>query len=437
MSRVGHGFLIALLAVAGQISGSSRAEAENWPQWRGPKFNGISTEKNVPTVWSKNENVVWRMPLPGPGGATPVIWDDKIFVTSVTESGDLVLICAGADGKERWQRKVGEGNRNVRGDEGNMASPSPCTDGTHVWAMMGTGDLACYDFEGKLVWSTKLQERYGKKGKFDIAFGMSSSPVLFEDRIYLQLIHGEGNPQTREAVVVALNKATGEEIWKQDRESDGRGENEHSYASPTLYDDGKLTFLITHGADYTVAHKLSDGSELWRVGGLLNPKTKYDATLRFVASPAVGPGLVVIPTAKGGPVVAVKPDATGYVSDEKSGVLWTRPKTSDVPSPLIHDGLVYLCMQNGVLYCVDAKTGEEIYQKRAADDRYRASPVYANGHIYVSARKGVVTVFKTGREFEVVSVNNIEEALSASPAIANGRIYLRSFDALWAIGETK
>jgi outer membrane protein assembly factor BamB len=148
----------------------------------------------------------------------------------------------------------------------------------------------------------------------------------------------------------------------------------------------------------------------------------------------VAPGLVVIPTAKRGPVVAVKPDVSGLVTDAESGVEWTRPKTPDVPSPLILDDLVYLCMENGVLHCVDRKSGELVYEKRAVSDRYRASPVYADGHIYVTARKGVVTVFKAGREFEQVAVNEIGEAVSASPAISNGRIYLRSFDALWAIG---
>lgn len=425
------GVLAAVLF--GVIATSVRAD--NWPQWRNSNYNGVSAEKGIPTEWNKVDNVVWRLPMPGPAGATPVTWGDRIFVTSVTPSGDLVLVCVTADGKSLWQRKVGTGNRNVRNDEGNMASPSPCTDGKHVWAFMATGDLACFDFEGNQVWASKLQDRYGNSGKFVIQFGMSSSPVLHEDRLYFQFIHGEGNASTREAVVVALDKNTGDEVWKQDRPSDGTDENEHSYASPMLYNDGKTAFLLTHGADYTVAHRLSDGSELWRVGGLLNPKNKYDRTLRFVASPSVAPGLIVIPTAKGGPVVAVKPEAKGDVTDTSSGVLWTLKRTPDVPSPLILDGLVYLCMENGVIQCVDAKTGEQVYQARAIDDRYRGSPVSAGGHIYVTARKGIVTVFKTGRKFEKVAANEIGEEISASPAISNGRIYLRSFDALWAIGK--
>ncbi|MCC7421166.1 MAG: PQQ-binding-like beta-propeller repeat protein [Planctomycetaceae bacterium] len=435
MWRSGSKALKCVLSVVVVMVLSHAVSAENWPQWRGPSFSGVSTEKNVPTTWSKNENVAWRTVLPGAGGATPVVWGDHIFGTSVTEEGDLVLVCVGADGKPMWQKKVGSGDKKVRGDEGNMASPSPCTDGEHVWAMMGTGDIACFDFAGTEVWKDKLQNRYGKDGKFSIQFGMSSSPVLYDGRLYLQLIHGEGNPTTREAVVVCLDAATGKEVWKVDRPSDGTDENEHSYASAILYKSDKTTFLITHGADYTVAHNLRDGSELWRVGGLLNPKTKYDRTLRFVASPAIAPGLIVIPTAKGGPVVAISPDSKGMVTDKESGVLWTRPKTPDVPSPLIHDGLVYLCMENGVIQCADAKTGEEIYQKRAVSDRYRASPVYADGHVYVAARKGIVTVFKAGREFEQVATNDVGEALSASLAISNGRIYLRTFDALWAIGS--
>ena len=140
--------LNALLALACL---SAAVQAENWPQWRGPNLSGISAETNVPTLWSKTENVAWRLPLPGPAGATPVIWGDRIFVTSVAgaEKSDLVLLCADTNGKLLWQETIGSGSKDVRNDEGNFASPSPCTDGKFVWAFFGTGDLACYSVEGK------------------------------------------------------------------------------------------------------------------------------------------------------------------------------------------------------------------------------------------------------------------------------------------------
>jgi len=275
-----------------------------------------------------------------------------------------------------------------------------------------------------------VQDRYGK---LKIAFGMTSTPVLDGDRLYLQLIHGEGNPETREAVIVALDKLTGEELWKQDRTSDARKECEHSYASPTLYRDQQREFLISHGADYTIAHDLQDGHEIWRVGDL-NPPGNYDPTLRFVASPVAVVGLIVIPTAKRGPVVAVGPDGRGNITGSEQ-VLWTYDKTPDVPSPLVHDGLVYLCSQNGNLTVLDAKSGQEYYEERTERDRHRASPVYAAGRIYLTSRGGIVTVCKAGREFEILAQNEMGEPISASPVIAGGRIYLRTFDALYAIGK--
>lgn len=403
--------------------------AENWPQWRGPRLDGVSQETNVPVQWSKTENVQWRLPLPGPGGATPVVWEDRIFVTA-PEGNDLLLICVGADGKELWRRKVSQGNREVRGDEGNSCSPSPSTDGKHVWAYFTDGALACYTLDGDEVWKLNLQDRYGK---FNIAFGMTATPVLDGDALYVQLIHGEGNPRTREAIVVALDKSTGKEIWKHDRESNASDECEHSYASPILYRDGEREYLITHGADYTIAHSLEDGRELWRLG--LNPKAQYHPTLRFVASPASGEGRIVIPTAKNGPVVCVKPEAQGDITSRTASQFWRKDQgTPDVPSPLIHDGLVYLCRENGNLVCLDAETGEQYYEERTVRDRFRASPVYADGKLYLTSRKGVVIVVKAGRQFEILSQNDMGEEMSASPAISNGRIYLRTFDALYAIG---
>lgn len=407
------------------------AHAEDWPQWRGARLDGISHEKNLPVTWDAKEGVAWRLPMPGPAGSTPVVFGDKIFVTSV-DGEKLVLICVGTDGKEQWRKTVSSGNKDVRGDEGNSASPSPCTDGKHVWVFFANGALACYTTTGEEVWNFDVQSRYGK---LDIAFGMTSTPILDGDKLYLQLIHGEGNPKTREAKVVCLEAKTGKEVWQQERPSDGRDECEHSYASPIIYRDEKLSFLITHGADYVVGHDLATGKELWRCGDL-NPVGNYNPTLRFVASPVAVPGMIVVPSAKNGPVVCLKPDIHGNITDDKAAYFWRRDRdTPDVPSPLIDNGLVYLCRENGNIICVDAKTGKEHYQHATARDRHRASPVLADGKIYLAARNGVVSVVATGTEFKLLSSNDMKESISASPAVANGRIYLRTFNALYAIGK--
>ena len=422
----------ALLACNTLISAGlcSAAEPARWAQWRGPHGNGISDEKNPPLKWSKENNILWRRKLPGPAGATPVVWDDRIFLTTV--DGDrLVLLCYDTGGNQLWRREVAVGNKDVRGDEGNSASPSPLTDGRHVWTFMANGILACYDIAGNEIWKFDVQDRYGK---LNIQFGMTSTPLLHEGWLYMQLIHGDGNPKTREAVVVCLDAATGKEVWRHQRLSDARDECEHSYASPVLYSDDKQTFLLAHGADCITAHRLDTGAEIWRCGNL-NPKESYNPTLRLIASPTAVPGLIVVPTAKGGKVVGLRPDGTGDITDSKEHILWTLPRnTPDVPSPLIYDGLVYLCRENGNLMVLDAVTGRKLYEERTTADRHRASPVYADGKIYLTARKGVVTVVKAGRKFEILAQNDIGEPISSTPVIAGGRIYLRSFDALYAIG---
>jgi outer membrane protein assembly factor BamB len=417
-----------VIVLAGVVS---VAHAENWPQWRGPHADGISSEKSVPVKWSKTENIAWRYPLPGRGGATPAVWGDRIFLTSVAENNDtLLLICVGTDGKRRWQQVMGKGNKDARETEGNSASPSPITDGKLVWAFLGTGILGCYDFDGNEKWKFDVQDRFGK---FNIQFGMTSTPVLDGDRLYLQLIHGDRDPVTREATVACLDKTTGREIWRRPRPSPAYGENEHAYASPQLYRDAQRSFLLTHGADCIVAHDLVDGHEIWRSYGL--QPDRYDETLRLVASPVVAPGLIIAPSAKGGRVLALRPDGSGDVTGTNYK-LWEYKTTPDVPSPLVHNGLVYLYRETGVLICLDAKTGKELYQKRTQDgNNHRASPVFADGNVYITARNGTTTVVKAGPKFEEVSVNALDESTTASLVISNGRIYQRSFVALWAIGK--
>ncbi|HLJ12765.1 MAG TPA: PQQ-binding-like beta-propeller repeat protein [Planctomycetaceae bacterium] len=406
------------------------ALAENWPQWRGSRFDGISRESQAPVKIGKSDDVAWRLPLPNRAGSTPVVWDNRILLTSPAEDDDaLLLMCVSTAGQVLWKKEMGKGNHPVRATEGNLASPSPSTDGKHVWAFIGTGILGCYDFDGKEVWKFDVQSRYGK---LDIAFGMTSTPVLDRDRLFLQLIHGDGDSETREAQVVCLDKATGNEIWKQPRPSQAIKECEHSYASPILYRDDQQEFLLTHGADYVIAHRLDDGRELWRCGGL--QPDKYDPTLRLVSSPVAVPGLIVAPSAKAGRLVAIRPGGAGDIT-ETQYKLWSFAPTPDVPSPLIVDGVVYLFRENSVLICLDAETGQKLYEQRlASSDGNRASPTFAAGNVYLAARNGTVTVIKAGRKFEQVWQSSLDEPIVSSPAFSSGRLYLRTNHALWAFG---
>lgn len=414
--------------------------ADTWPQWRGPRGDGVSTETNLPTQWSQTQNVKWRCELPGQAGATPVVWNDRIFLTS-SDGDDLVLLCVRAsDGTQLWQKRVGTGNQDARAGEGNSASPSPSTDGEHVWCFFGTGILACYTVDGEERWKLDVNDRFGK---LDIQFGMTSTPVLDGESLYLQLIHGpmKFDDSSRIGKVIKLDKRTGNTVWEIDRVTDAAFECKHSYASPFIYRDAVREFLVVHGADCITGHRMEDGTELWRFGQLngptkTNPKDN-DPTFRFVASPLVVPGMILVPTAKEGPVVALKvnDELKGDCSANTDLVAWISPRTPDVSIPLLVDGLVYLLHKDGRLQCLDAKTGEEIYFSRTYTGQHRSSPIYADGHIYFQSSDGHCTVVRPGRQLEIVATNMLDEPITASAVTANSTLFIRSYKALYAIAQ--
>lgn len=428
-------YLLGVLSVATVVC---PVFAENWPQWRGARADGISIEREIAIRWNKQRSIRWRSPLPGQGGATPIVWYQRIFLTSA-DNNELVVMCLATDsGKTLWKKKISTGNQIARAGEGNSASPSPVTDGTNVWVFFSTGILACLDFEGNEVWKFDVADRFGR---LDIQFGLTSTPVLNGDSLYLQLIHGamkKGDPN-RVGKVVKLDKKTGDTQWEVDRVTQAEFECKHSYASPFIYDDGKQQFFVAHGADCTTGHSLADGKEIWRLSELNGPtdlnKKNNDLTFRFVASPLVVPGSIIIPTAKDGPTVAIKVNAKleGEIAQDASKIGWVLPNTPDVSIPLLVDGLVYLLHKNGKLQCVELATGNEFYSERLHTSEYRASPIYADGHLYISAKDGVTSVVKAGRRFDLVAENDFAESITASPVVANGILYIRTYDAIYAI----
>jgi outer membrane protein assembly factor BamB len=429
LTTVAAALTVPDLAPAWSDKGADGAKVA-WPSWRGPKNNGVAEAGDIPVEFGPKKNLLWSLDLPGPAGATPVLAGDTLLLTSLAED-EVVLLAVSTEGKEKWRSTLSKGNRNSRGDEGNSASPSPVTDGEHVWTLTGLGDLSCHDLAGKRVWSFNVNERYGK---VNIQFGLTSTPVLHEGRLYVQLLYTGGRH------LIAVDAASGKDVWKHDRTSDAYAECEHSYASPMLYDDGKVRQILVHGGDYVSGHRLDDGGEIWRCGDL-NPKANYNPTLRFVASPACVPGLIVVPTAKGGKVVAIDPTkAEGDITEkgvgQGKGLVWVRPRdTPDVPSPVIADDLVYLCRENGVLIAMDRATGKQRYMQRTFDDRYRASPVLAGDKLLLTSRKGTITVVKTGATFERLAENKVGDEVAASPVVVGGRIYIRGFTKLMAFGK--
>jgi outer membrane protein assembly factor BamB len=402
------------------------AFADNWPQWRGPKNDGISPARDVPVEWGPDKNVVWKFKMPGRGSSTPCIWGDQIFLTDI-DGSDVVLMCIGTDGQLRWKEKFAPlaGKRSGKGEEGNEASASCSSDGKHVWAFAGSGNLVCYTVSGKPVWEKDIR-KYGKPEQFSIQFGIHWTPVLYQGRLYLQVMHRNAQK------VVALDAANGNEIWQVDRPGYGKGESPDTYASAFMWDGEGGPLLIAHGNDYCTAHRLDDGKEVWRVAGL-NPSN--NGAWRFVASPLVTPNLIVVPSCKTGPLVGINPvGAQGTINADNKAEIWRFKSTPDVVSPLLVDGIVYV-MDNGPLTAIDAKTGMQIYRKDLGKGIYRGNMVAAEGKIYVINREGVGSVVQAGKEFKVLAINDLKQKVYASPAIVDGRLYVRTWENLYCFGK--
>ena len=410
------------------------SHADNWPQWRGADLTSKSDETSVPAELDKEKNLLWRIPLPGPAGSSPVVWEDNAFVTT-TDGDNLLLMCIGIDeGTVKWKKLLEGVNKRAKDNSGS-ASGSPSTDGEHVWAMMGNGILVCYTVEGERVWQKDIQKIYGE---FIIQFGMSTTPILDGGNLYLALMHGDMKRKGETSVgqIIALDAKSGDEIWVHKRRTDAIRECKHSYASPTIYRDQDHEMLITHGGDYVIGHSLDDGSEIWRCGGFNIHGSSYNPTLRLVSSPSCGEGIIVAPTAKRGPVLGLKVDGQGDLTGKESAKHWELKKgTPDVATPVIYDGLVYLAGEKGDLTCLDARSGEVKYRKRLFADKHRSTPVAVDGRLIIVDRKGTVMVVKSGPELEVLSKLELKEETTASPAISNGKVFLRTFKALYAFGE--
>lgn len=418
--------ILAALLVAACTAG---ARADNWPQWRGLKNDGHSAEKGLPTEWSADKNVVWKLQMPGMGASTPVVWGDKIFLTSV-DGDDIVLLCAGTDGKVKWKQPVSATGktryRNPSGADVSDASASCSTDGKHVWAFAGNGSLACFTTDGKEVWKEDLQ----KYGKFHIQFGIHWTPVLYKGKLYQQVMHRGAQ------LVVALDAATGKEVWKKDRPGYSKGESPDVYASAFIWEGEGGPLLIAHGNDFCTAHKLEDGSEVWRVSGL-NPTTHR--AWRFVSNPLITPDLIVVPSCKEGPTVGLNPvGAKGEISPDNKAELWRLPasvnfRTPDVVTPVRVDDVLYVT-GHGPFWALEAKTGKVLYKENLSKGSHWANMVTGDGKIYVTSEGGATDVIAAGKEFKKLATNTLPDKVFAGPAIADGRLYYRGYGYLWAIG---
>lgn len=413
--------IYGILAVI--IFSLSVANAENWPQWRGPNLNGVSTEKNLPLKWTTEENIAWKLPMPGWSGSTPIIWNDRVFL-NVAEGDDLYLWCVDkTKGTLVWKKLLGAGNVKMR--KQNMSSPSPVTDGKNVYVMTGTGILKGFDFTGKEMWSRDIQKDYGE---FGLQWGYASSPLLLDNALYVQVLHGMKTDEP--SYVLRLEKTTGKTIWKVERPTSAIRESPDAYTTPAVIRYGKTAELVITGGDVVTGHDLASGKELWRASGL-NPENL--PFYRIVASPVIFNEIIYAPT-RIKPLLALKAGGRGDITS--SHVLWSTPNGPDVPTPVTDGKYFYIVNDKGIMWCLDAKTGAEVYgQQRVKPGTYSGSPVLADGKIYVTNEDGLTSVVKAGPVFEVLAENALNDYSLSSPAISGGQIFIRTATNLYCIGK--
>jgi outer membrane protein assembly factor BamB len=414
--RITQVFAIVILLV-------SIASADNWPQWRGPNLNGLSNEKNLPAQWTTEENVAWKLSMPGWSGSTPIVWRDRIFL-NVADGNDIYLWCVDrAKGDLLWKKLLGSGNVKMR--KQNMSSPSPVTDGKSVYVMTGTGLLKGFDFNGTELWSRDIQKDYGK---FGLNWGYASSPLLFEDSLYVQVLHGMKTDDA--SYVMRIDRKTGKTIWRVERPTNAIRESPDSYTTPGLLRYGKTVEIVISGGDCVTGHDPTTGKELWRANGL-NPDN--DPSNRIVASPVVFNDIIYAPS-RVSPLLALRGGGRGDVTS--SHLMWSTTNGPDVPTPVTDGKYFYIVNDRGIVWCLDAKTGAEVYgHQRIKPGTYSASPVLADDKVYITNEDGLTTVIKAGPKFEVLAENALNDYCLSSPAISDGQIFIRTAQHLYCIGK--
>jgi len=441
--------LISLILIVVVLGGSGLIQdEEHWPHWRGPHHNGISHAVNLPITWSQTENIVWKTELPSWSAATPIIWGDRIFVTSPSKAeqtaqtrsssrsrrpsrnpggSSLFLICLSKkDGKVLWQRELDDENRLYR--KQNDATPSPVTDGRHVWVVTGTGKVIGFDMDGTQIWKKDLQANYGPFGH---NWGYGSSPLLHDGSLIVEVLHGMRTDDP--SYIVSYEAETGDVQWRQERPTDARGESPDAYTTPAVLQHNGQTQIVISGGDYVTGHDFETGREIWRAGGI-NPLNR--SNYRVVPTPVIADGMIYVPTRKK-PLLALRVGGTGDITE--SHLVWKYEGAAgpDVPSPISDGTYFYMVDDRGLVTCLDAKTGALIWGPEATTSAIvSASPILADGKLYIINENGVTSIVSVGETFELLATNELDGTYTlASPAVAGSQLFIRTSTHLYCIGE--
>jgi outer membrane protein assembly factor BamB len=419
----------------------SVARADEWPQWRGPNFNGSSDAKGLPDKLDASTQA-WAVDLPGTGNGTPIIWQDRIFLTCLDQkSTKLLAVCLSRkDGSVLWSKQVGLGF--LKNERNDTASPSPITDGKMVWFYYGTGDLAAFDLDGNEKWTRNIQKEYGN---FNVQWIYASSPLLYGGKLYVQVLHRDVPPHggraasgpPAESYLLAVDPATGKDLWRQVRPNEAVAESKESYATPIPYTNDGHTEILLIGGDCVTAHDPETGKELWRCGGW-NPRKMN--SWRVVSSVVATEGLVFACPPKGGAVFAIKDGGSGDVTE--TNVVWKSPDlSSDAAVPLVYKDHLYVL--NGdrpkTLYCVNPKDGKVSWSV-VMDGRsvLRSSPTGADNKVYVMNEAGDAWVLSAD-ESKILSKSSLGGRNNhATIAVVDGEVFVRAGESggkLFAFGQ--
>jgi outer membrane protein assembly factor BamB len=415
--------MLRLLLVACALSLSTAVRAENWPAFRGPTGQGISTETKLPISWSTTENIAWKSPIPGAACSSPIVWGERVFVTTATDGGEScrVLALARTDGRILWDVEVFRQKKTFKQEQNSYATPTPVTDGKYVFAVFSEGGIAAVTAEGKPVWDNRDVLHYSQHG-------LGASPILYKDTLIMPYDGSSPGPnkgvgwQTPwdQAFLFAVDKATGKEKWRAKR-----GLSRIAHTTPVVVSHKGRDVLISTAGDVIQEFNPQTGERLWTVraeGEGVSP------------SPVFGDGLVFASSGFGNPRLrAVKVDRDG--DDATRTVIWEAKKNVPmIPSAVFVKPYLFAVSEKGIATCFDAATGNVRWEERL-EGNFSASPVYAEGRVYFLSESGETTVIDAGPEFRVIARNPLQEPCQASMAVADGQLFIRTRNNLYCIAK--
>lgn len=442
MNRVRTCLLIGGLTVATAVS----TAAGNWPGWRGDG-GGVSPEKDLPLKWSETEGVKWKTPIPGAGHSSPIVWGDRVFVTTAVAEDPNVetfrggvymggnrkkpdaseytyrVICLDADrGSVLWSTAIARQRpRTRRHTKNTYASETPVTDGTHVFASFGSAGLYGVDFEGNVIWQRDLGLLRGRQG-----WGTGASPVLFQNTV---IANCDSND---DSYIAAFEKTTGAPVWRTERKEGP------SWGTPLLFEANGCMTIVSNATRRMRGYEATTGKLLWECAG---------GSMISVPSPVATQGLVFLSSGhsllRRQPIIAVRAEASGDITPAKDqlqteGIAWWHRRGGPyVTSPIVVGHYLYVPLDRGTLTCYEARTGKVVYEKQRLGVRntITASPVAADGRIYIQTEDGECYIVRQGPEFEILAVNKLDEIFCASPAVSGGRLFLRGRKHLYCVGK--